>query len=183
MSDITTLKVQRETRPKIEDIIPFVVADDKQQTALDFVKWLRESQMAPGWSGVHNAWDAKCRSKTICKISLIDKNWANSGHIRGKYSWEVKLYCPHIFWEKYGEDIVIAEGLQEILWNNIYKCTHACLDAAKPCIGGGTQMLYGKKFKKVCPSSMWPILYDPDDVTLNSVKRLLELEKQARVTK
>jgi len=181
MTDITTLKVQRETRPKIEVVIPFVVDDQKQETALNFVSWLRESKMAPGWSGVHNAWDAKCKGKTICKLSLINKGWAKLE--RGKYSWVIKLYCPHVFKNKYAEDVILNEGLQSVIWNRLRECTHDCLNGTKPCIGGNTYTLYDKEFKGICPHSLYPEIFDPDETTLNGVKRLLELEKQARTEK
>jgi len=178
MLDITTLQAQRETRPKIEDVIPLCVAEDQRKTALDFVAWLRENKMAPGWSGVHNAWDAKCRGSTICKISLRNEGWALTGNNdRAKnYTWIIRPYLDNR--DNYAGTI-IAEGLQHIIWDGLYACT-ACLGGKKPCIGGSDYTVYGKEFKGVCGHSFYREIFDPDEAIIGCMKRLLEFEKQAR---
>ena len=182
MTDITTLAIQRETRPRIEDVIPFVVAADKQKTALNFIVWLRESKMAPAWSGVHNAWDAKCKGKTICKISLKNDGWKHNEHLTA-HEWNVKLYCPNVIKHNYGADNVIIENLQSIIWECLRKCNHKCLGGTKPCIGGRSYTIFEKDFTGVCPPSLSPEILDPDEATLYGIKRILELEQQARKQK
>jgi len=182
MAEVTTLQFQRENKPKIEDVIPYVVADDKQQIALDFVAWLRENKMSPGWSGVHNAWDAKCKSKTICKVSLRNSGWDANKRLHG-FTWNIKLYCPHIYNNGYGAEIIINEGLQSIIWHGLYKCTHDCLGGTKPCIGGNNYTFYGREFTSTCPHSLYPAFLDPDEDMLNGVRELLKIEKQARMGK
>ena len=178
MSDITTLKVQRETKPKIEDVIPFCVADDKQKLALDFIAWLRGYKINPGWSGVHNAWDAKCKSKTICKISLRNDGW-NHNENHKNFTWKIKLYLNH---RNTYEEAIINEGLQAIIWDGMYKCI-ACLGGKKPCLGGHDYTIYGKEFKSVCPHGFYREIFDPNEAMLNNLKRLFELERQARTGK
>ena len=178
MQEIATLQYQRKNRPKIEDVIPHCVAAEQQKTALDFIAWFRENKMNPGWSGVHNAWDAKCKGSTICKISLRNPGWALTGdNERSKnYTWVIKLYLNH---KSAYEEAIINEGLQSIIWDGMYECT-ACLGGKKPCLGGRDYTVYGKEYKGVCPHSFYREIFDPDETTLNGVKRLLELEKQAR---
>jgi len=55
---------------KIEDVIPEILKDIVKDTALDFTVHLRKNKMSPGYAGYAKAWDAKCKDKTICKISL-----------------------------------------------------------------------------------------------------------------
>ena len=182
MTDITTLQAQRKIKPKVEDVIPFCVAEDKQQIALNFMAWLRVNKMTPGWSGVHNAWDAKCKSKTICKISLRNDGW-NWNNDWNDFTWKIKLYCPHIYYNGYGAETIISEGLQSIIWNGLLECIHDCLNGTKPCVGGSSYTFYDKEFTGICPGSLYPEIFDPSETTLNGVKRLLELEKQARVAR
>jgi len=176
MSDITSLAFQRENKPKIEDVIPLCVAGEYQKSALGFVAWLRTNKMAPGWSGVHNAWDAKCKGSTICKISIGYGERDIAGR-PNKHSWEIKLYCYHQ--DRYAKSIV-NEGLQSIVWNGLYTCV-GCLGGKKPCIGGSNHTVYGKEFKGICGYSFGTRIYDPDEATVESIKRMLELEQKARI--
>jgi len=179
MSEITTLEFQRENKPKIEDVIPFCVADEQQQTALDFIAWLRANKMTPGWSGVHNAWDAKCKGKTICKISLRTPGWALTGDnaCAKNYTWVIKLFLNNR--DKY-EESIISEGLQHTIWDGLYECT-SCLGGKKPCNGGSDYTVYGKAFTGICGHSFFREIFDPDEALLNDVKKLLVMEQKVRM--
>ena len=165
-------KEQKKIRPKIEDVIPEVLIGEMRETALEFAAYLRENKMAPGWSGVHNAWDAKCKGKTICKISLAHTGW----YANNKCSWNIKLYCLHM--SKY-ESSIISAGVQSIIWDGLFHCI-SCLGGKKPCIGGNDIMILGREYKGICGHSLCTMIYDPDETTLDGVKKLLELEKTAR---
>jgi len=179
MSDMTDLKVQRALRPKIEAVIPLCVAVENQKNALDFVAWLRANKMTPGWSGVHNAWNAKSKGSTICKISLRNNGW---DYIEGgeNYTWKIKLYLDNR--DKY-EELIINESLQHVIWDGIYECIGTCLGGTKPCIGGNDYTVYGKVFKGVCGHSFYREIFDPGEAMLNSIKQLLAFEKQTRAKK
>jgi len=175
MPDITTLQGQREAKPKIELLIPVFVAGEQQETALGFIAWLRANRMAPGWSGVHNAWDAKCKGKTICKISLQSPS-DHTGRFDNA-SWEIKLYCTHKWMY---EESIISEGLQQIIWDRLKTTCDNCLGGTKSCVGGNDMTVLGMKFTGVCPHSLFTQIYDPDEATINGVQRMIELEQQAR---
>lgn len=174
-NDITLLHVQRKIKPKIEEVIPFIVDGDNQKYALDFVAWLRENKMAPGWSGVHNAWDAKCRGSTICKISLRNAGWDLNENLK-KHSWCIKLFFSPI--HQY-EETVIKEGLGDVILNNFVPCV-SCLNGKKDCKPGITGTFLGKDFKNICIHSFNKEIKDPKESTLNGIKKLLELEQKAR---
>jgi len=174
MPEITTLKFQRENRPKIEDVIPHVVAVENQQIALDFIAWLRENKMPSSWSGVHNAWNANYKGKTICKISLAENGW---GHVEEKFTWTIRPYLSNM--KKY-ENSIIENNLQEIIQSRVtfcYKC-----HSGKNCIGGHDRTVLGKDFKGVCAneSECFPWIYDPGVSLLEDVKKILLFEQNAR---
>ena len=166
--DLTHLHVQRKLRPKIEDVIPLIVDEDKQQTVLDFVAWLCENKMTPGWSGVHNAWDSKYKGKAICKTSLVADTY---GGVKG--TWNVKLYLENI--TRY-EKLIINEGLQNTIWNTLKYCRAEC---GGHCTPGADLIFLGKEFKGVCNQN-WIFITIRNETEIAAIKRLIELERQAR---
>jgi len=193
-NDITHLHVQRKLKPKIEDVIPLIVDNDKQKDALILSAWLRENKMSPGWSGVHNAWDAKCKGKVICKISLVESGYYGENT---KCSWLVSPYLEHI--DKYEQEI-IDENLQNYVLDNIIYCMQAS-KMERPagslkmnhyglnypcniwgCAPGKTISVLGHKIENKCQNMNRRFYWftDPDTATLDAIKRLIELEREAR---
>ena len=172
---------QRKTKPKIEDLIPVYIAGDMQKNAFEFVTYMRESKMSPGWSGVANSWKANYKGKTICNITLKWCDWVDNN----KYCWFVIPYLHHL--SQY-EEAIINEGLQDLIWNNQQYCVHkdgsgrtgvGC-NPNKACAGGENRTFYGKEIVGVCRCSAPARFYDPNEATINGIKRLLELEREAR---
>ena len=173
-NDITRLDVQRKVKPKIEDVIPLIVIEDNQKNALDFVAWFRENKMSPGWSGVHNAWNANFKGKTICKISMEKDG-----------RWYVRLYLINI--EKYGNSI-IREGLQELIKKNLHYCEayrEPCLNPCKHAMKHNRQFfgeeLKGICYDKICLGGLLVVFNNPDELVISGAKTLLEMEREARV--
>jgi len=188
--DLTRLDVQRELRPKIEDVIPLCIAGDNQKIALEFIAWLRENKMAPGWSGVHNAWDAKCKSSTICKLGISE----------GK-DFHVTPYLLNI--EEY-EHLIFQNDLANFVLDNIIYCCHAHQHADKyeraegapqikhvglnypcnlwNCAPGKDITICGHTIKNKCRNGnrrfYWFI--NPDEIEIEAVKKLILFEQQAR---
>ena len=193
-NDITRLHVQRKIKPKIEDVIPLIVDNDKQNDALNLAVWLRENNMSPGWSGVHNAWDSKCKGRTICKISLVESGWYGENT---KCSWLVTPYLENI--EKYEQEI-INEGIKHYVLDNVIYCVQTSRmerpnDLPKMkhyglnfpcniwgCAPGKTITLLGTRIENKCQNMnrrhIW--FTDPDGDMLDVIKRLLELEQITR---
>jgi len=179
-NDLTHLHVQRKLRPKIEDVIPLMVGEDKQQNALEFVAWLRENKMSPGWGGIHNTWNVNYKGRVLCKI----------GSSENKKNWWCYLYLANI--ERY-EDIILSENLQNFVWDNVIFCV--CAPNAPKikhlATMGGTCMnarcaitvtICGKEFQYKCGNGTFRFynFENPNETEIAALKRLIELEKQAR---
>jgi len=182
--DLTTLHVQRELKPKIEDVIPLSVDKKYQAVALEFIAWLRENKMSPAWSGVHNSWDSKCKGSTICKISLGEK-------------FTITPYLTKIF--EY-EHLIICEHLENFVLDNIIYCCHADkyerpkdsppvkhIGLSYPCNGwncapGKDIVICGKEIKNKCCNSNRRFYWfeNPDTVEIEAVKKLIVFEQRAR---
>ena len=160
-------KAATQSKDQIEDFIPVYITGDMRKTALDFVAYLKESKMKPSWS-VTNTWNANCKGKSLCKINLGEEVWANSK------SWSIQLRLNHL--GEY-EDAIINDGLQDIVWNGIKYCS-----SCTGCAPGRDVTLFGKECKGLCHAPNVTVC-DPDETTVNGIKRLLELEKQARIEK
>ncbi|MCL2285609.1 MAG: hypothetical protein FWC32_04505 [Firmicutes bacterium] len=188
--DLTHLHVQRKLRPKPEDVIPLVVDEDKQQTALDFFVWLRENKMPIGWSGVHNTWDIKYKGRLFGKIRI--------GGVGTGIQTHVQWSCAPYLWnfEKY-ENSIVSENLQDFVWDNVVFCKNAFKigrPASAPkikhlttwtcnrdCVGE-TVTICNKVFENRCCSPHFRYCWftNPNEAEVAALKRLLELEKQAQ---
>ena len=157
-------KAATQSKDQIEDFIPVYIIGDLQKTALDFVVYLKENKMKPSWS-VTNTWNANCKGKSLCKINSGEEVWANSK------SWSLQLRLNHL--NEY-EEPIISDGLQNIVWNNIKYC-----GSCAGCAPGIDRTLFGKVCKGLCHVPVVTVC-DPDKATVDGIKRLLELEKQAR---
>jgi hypothetical protein len=179
-SDITKLSYQQKNRPKIEDVVPFLLTDEKQNLALDFIAWLRENKMSPGWAGYHNAWDSNCKGKNICKISLRKDGWGIALVLRRFDDYK---------------NTVVDEGLQNLIWDMLLYCRggelpdHRNGECEAKCISKKRNLtgeVLGRRFEMLCRDSnvtRFRVSTDnPGAERLAGVKRLIELEQKARKT-
>jgi len=184
MTDLTQLHVQRELKPKVEDVIPLRVQQEHQKIALDFIAWLRENKMSPAWSGVHNSWDAKCKGSTICKISLWDK-------------FTITPYLVNIAEYEYH---IMDEKIENFVLENVIYCCHADKHErptdAPPikhvgltypcnlwnCAPGKNIVLCGRKISNKCCNSNRRFYWfeNPNLLELEALKNLVLLEQKAR---
>jgi len=162
---MTLYQAHMKTRPKIEDIIPEFIDGGLQKQLLNLAAWMQENKMKIGIAGA-NLWSAKCKGKSIFGVAL------GRSYGRDNKIWGVSLNLNNL--TEY-EDDVINEGLQGIVWDYIRYCAHC-----SGCAPGIDTVLLGKEFKNICPGLIL-FINDPDETMLNGVKRLIELEKQARV--
>jgi len=176
------LSEQKKTKPKIESVVNEHLYGAIKDNALDFITYLRENKLNPNHAGMLNAWKVMCKSRTLCYIRLFcngHKAWLP----HDTKTWVVSLYLDHL--NKY-EDTLINEDMQNVLWENIRSyCTDGCPSTKgkyRPCYPGVNITLLGKEFKRVCACYPHIWIWDPNKSTLDSVKRILELEQQARAT-
>jgi len=174
MQDITTLQVQRATKPKIEDVLPHFMDGEILERALDFVAYLRANRMNPAWAGVHNAWKGVYKGKPIYYIRL-GREWIRPTE---NVKWTIIPYLNHM--EEYREKI-FDQGWQDIIWNDL----HFCRGCNNGCSPGFTRAILGKEFAGLCHGIFYsgrkPVSFvNPGDETFNIIKQLLEFEKTGR---
>ena len=180
-SELLKLSYQKEHRPKIEEVIPLIITDDKRHTALGFVAWLRENKMSSSWAGYHNAWNSNCKGKNICKIELgkneLDEN-----------NWSITLILRHF--DDY-ENIIIEEGLQDLIWSMLIKCIHhqkkgECEAKCRTHNRDLSRTVLGRYFEELCRNSNVTRFRistgNPNKETVAKIKKLILLEQSARKT-
>ena len=159
----------KKIKPKIEDKIPKQLDGDMQKIALDFVVWLRQNKMTLSSAGFRDAWKANCKGKMICYVKLRNNE-------REKTSkWVVYPNLAH-FGEY--EHILVEEGLQNIIWENVCNCFVCRPECSMK--NSRDKIILGKVCEKLCGSRHPLWFFDPNEETIDCIKRLLELEKQAR---
>ena len=182
---------QKTIKPSAEDVIPDVLSGDMRERALQFATYMRENKMPlKMYTTSRQSQSANYRGKTICQLYLyaaMDKNCVLRT-MTGAQSWIVIPSIEHL---SIYEDIIVNEGLQNILWENPYYCVwgenselsgekeRGCAPT-KGCVGGVDIALCGKTLKDVCRWRTNPFVRNPDDVQMEAIKRLLELERKAR---
>jgi len=168
---------QKKTKPIIEDNIPEYIDESIKKSIQDFAAYLRENKMQPVWNHGQEWWSSY-KGEVICVIQLpLPVNGYEN-------TWLVNLHLCHI--NQY-EELVTNEGLQNIILDNEIYCVHGSdklgvgCSPNSPCIGGETRTILNKEIKGICRrSSKSTRIWTPDQVTLDGIKRLLEIEKKAR---
>ena len=182
---------QKNGRRRIEDFIPEYLDGDIQKNMLDFAAWLRANKMSPGWAGFTNAWKATNKGRTICYMHLGAGGASNIKEVK----FVVAAFLENI--GKY-EETVISEDLQNLLWDNVFYCVQKPPESLPPeesrhyaltypcniwnCAPGKNITVCEKELTNICRNGnrqhFW--FHDPDGATLDSIKKLLELEQIAR---
>ena len=171
MSFTFSRKEQEKLKPKIEDFILEHIDGNTKEIVLDFVAFLRENNMPPKWCTT-NGW-----TNGFCQVELLKGS--------------VLTVLMHLTRMNEYEEVIMNEGLQDLICGNVFYCAH---DPKSPLAGKGCnpkkRCAYGRKvtvldkeLSGVCPNRPIPVFEfygTPDTNTLNSIKRLLELEKMAR---
>ena len=173
-----TFQEQKAIKPLIEDAIIESLDGGMKKAALDFIAYMRENKMKPVWA-VTNQWKAMYRGKCICRIYI--KNGEYDDRLCASPFWVVRL--DPLYLNEY-EESILSEGLQNMIWDNASYCVHkksgtGC-NPNKPCVGGRTMTLFGNEIKGICVCPINVNICDPDDATINRIKKLLAFEKKAR---
>ena len=188
---LTILQEQRKTKPEIDGFITEYLDGDLKANALEFVAWLRANKMPPRWGGRINTWRSVCKSKQICTIQ-INVLHMTGGH-RGFFDdrpghppcWVIRPWLDNR--ESYRESIMEG-GLQDLIWNHARHCVFSektttpglgC-NPGKTCAPGRDVTVLGKTVTNNCCGYFSMQVWNPDEVTISGVKRLLEFEQKAR---
>jgi len=154
---------QKALKLKIEEEVPKFLDGEMQQSALDFITYMRANKMQPSWQST-NSWKATHKGQNICVIRLSKGSWCVVPRIS---RWNKLISSYHLY-----EKEIKEEGLQNIILANINFCRH-CAN----CGPGWEMTFFEKHYEDVCHNV--PIRYvDPGNVEINCIKRILELMKQ-----
>ena len=175
---MTFLQQQQKTKPKIEEILSECPDGRQKQICKKFIEYMHNNKTKFAYAGLSNKWRAKYKSKSLCDIRI--------DYPSELFSWSVTPFFNHF--HRY-EDVIIKDGAQDIFWDNIPHCHYASssIKAAgcnpnKPCAGGKYIIILNKEFNGICGgyncTNTW--FKNPDEFTIDTIKKLLELEKTAR---
>jgi len=166
-------KEQERLKPKPEDLIPLCLEDDYMKNkALDFVTYLRTTNKTKLVWCTRNGWKISYKGEILCRMGVSPKGWAKP---IDPPSWSVRFVLVHI--NEY-EKIIMKERLQEFIWDNVAHCGFC----RSECGGRRNVIILGKEIKDIgCGGNPWGIAIGaPDEAAISNIKKLLELEKQAR---
>ena len=177
-------KQQEKTKPLIEDVIPEFLEGDNKKTALEFVAYMRENKMKPVWAR-HNAWKAMFKGKSICYIRLpkYDSHFRSPKHSNESdwmRSWSIMLQLKELNQNKF-EVLNNDEVMKNLIWDSLYNCQANCPSQCNP---EKKIVVFGKELEKRCGYALdngHLFFVNPDEVEINCIKKLLELEKEARM--
>jgi len=193
--ELTLYQQQKITKPTPDGIIPEYLGDDLRNIAMSFVVWLRENKMPLRWGpSSANSWTSNYKGKPICGIGLWEQ--CQLGHHRdyvdrrpgNQPCW---IITPKLTNLELYSDSIFNMGLQDFIWSNAKSCVYSernpnygmkkapgC-NPNKSCRLGKDITVLGKVIKYNCGGFALSF-GNPNETTLNSIKRLLELEKNAR---
>ena len=181
-------------KPKLETLILEYLNGDMRKTALDFIAYMRENKMSPSY---RPSLRYKCtyKGKGICTISLprafgnpnpysdneFGQEWMSQENI--KNNWVVIPQLDYL--DEYENEI--DERMKNIIWDkkNIYFCNGCWAsnpnfpDPRDSCGPRPVRTIFGKEFSNLCGRGFfW--FFNPDEAAIDCIKRLLELERQAK---
>ena len=174
---------KKETKSKIEDVIPEYLVGEIQKAALEFVAYLKGNKFSPRLSTNNTeTWKVIYKSKCICTIHFC-KPWKWIQEMKENATWVVE---PHLLYFHEYEDLIMSEGLQKIIWDGIIFC-NGCppskggrRDKNRSCIGGQCATVLGKELKGICANVPLTRVCDPNETEIGGIKRILELEQRAK---
>ena len=180
--------VQKGNRPKIDAVINNCLDGDLQRSALDFAAYMRDNNMPFRlFTSTTRSQRANYKNQVICMINIYaEEDWNHVDIARegDPQHWSI---APHLLnMDKY-LDAIKNEQLQIDFNGRIWWCKHGIhgyertggCAPDKSCAGGKDMTVFGDKFAGVCRWS-WLPAKNPDAATINKIKKLLELEQQAR---
>jgi len=195
-----------KTKTMIEDVLPHYVDGDNLKIALNFIAYLRENKIKPTWA-VQNGWTGMCKGKVLYWIRLpqvkshLDAGKPTHCHFQTikpsdkshwTESWVITPYLSNI--ETY-KNIVIDEGMNMFVLDNMHYHEARMLNGtcdiqrasgeSKQCNPGVTRTILGKEVKGICHGDLYGTITtwftNPNEIEIEYIKRLLELEQQARI--
>ena len=180
-------KIQKKSKPQIEEVFLKYLEGDTKKAALDFVSYMRENKMAPTWASA-NSWKCSYKGKGVCYIRTHGTAWK---HTSDTASWSITLYGDYVYGDMIDQynNFVVNKNYQNIIWNNraLKKC-HRC--QPQKCASNGNEaaftgfrmVFYGKTFENVCRNGDTSFS-DSDERTIAYIKGAIGVLCTMRKTK
>ena len=162
---------QRKIKPKIEDILPIYLDGDNLIHALDFIAFLREYKMNPGWRSP-NSWCVNYKGKVVVYIKLGKAAYLNSE----SDFWQM------VFQSHFNDECkeMFNERFKEIARSKIRYC-NCCTDFK--CAPGVQASILGKELDKNICCHMSLIFNNPDAEEVKCIKMLTTSCKESIIKK
>ena len=149
---------QKTVKPKIEDVAPEILDEDKLKGLSEFLEFLKANKLTPRWLST-NSWKVMYKNKCVCFIRLNKRerlwNISHSNFTREK-------------WFKDYERYMTDNEVKEYILNNIKP--PLCTD--RDCKGRQNMTILGKKFDSVCNCVGFRI-NNPNTAELENSKKLI----------
>jgi len=157
---------------RIEDFIGEILTGDEQKNALEFIAYLRVSEMefergGGYWKG-KLYWYIKFKDEYVCYILIGSEEKPGPG--------------PWVVWSDDSgsncfADFPLDEHMKEIAWRNIDFCKDPvnCGACKKRGYTNKTKTLFGKEFNNVCLTTFR--FTDPDVEDLEFMKKMVGIRK------
>ena len=164
-SNESLFKKQKSTKSKIEDVINATLEGNALKNAQDFILYLRENKMTPGWAST-SSWKANYKGKSVCYIRLPGAATIEDG------SWHLALFAQY---DGYLNELIASESeeIKALVKNHI--------DKNLPCGGcmpGLDRMSVNKEFSNICACTCINIK-NPDEYLCGFAKKLIALRRSA----
>ncbi len=152
-------------KQSIENIISEVLISDAQKNALEFVTYLRASEMlferGKGYWNDKYYWMIKYKDEYVCFILI-------NGSENNEEPWIIWSDDSNSDWFA---DFPMDEHMKEIAWYNVDICANCGGDYSP----GTYKTIFGKEFNNVCRTTMRFI--NPDVEELEFLKKMVEIRK------
>ena len=152
---------QKKTKPRIEDVLPIYLDGEKLKNAMDFVAFLRENKMSPGWRSP-NSWCASYKGKVVAYIKL-----GEAAYLSSEYDfWQI------VFFDHYNSENeeLLGEQTKKALLSKIRFCK-SCPDFS--CAPGIQGTVLGEKLADNICRYMSFLFNNPTAAELERAKQLV----------
>jgi len=170
----------KENSPTIEEVIECCLYGEPRENAREFVEWMRENKMNFR-KGSSNTRNFTCIKNTwhLCHIAIYDESM-DFNHIDSRNEGEPQFWrlTPHIYLLGDYKALIDNDEMNAIPWDD----WKHCYKTEKFCAcdnGPHDKILFGKRYESVCIHAVRSAT-NPDREMIESVKKLILLEKQAR---
>lgn len=157
---------QKKTKPMIEEILGSFLEGDALQSAMDFVAFLRASNMNPRWSST-NSWRVTGkRSKEICNIQLGGAKGAWMAYLKAG-DWVIGGL--ESMGREYLDAFIASDAIKGFIWASVKPCTRCC-----SCGPRRGRAYAGKAIGECCGLR----IVNPDTTSLEYAKKIVEANRR-----